>query len=191
MAHKVESAPSGRATCRGCKDTIAKGDLRFAEEAQNPYSEEGGTSYRYWHIACAAKKLANEVRDALAGFDGPVEDRDAIDALVRANLRPDTPYAERAGSGRARCRACDVTIKKGELRVAFERVFDSPMGPQKGAAYIHPPCLGRYLEREAERGREAPAREGVLEQVLAHSRLSKEDVEQVRREMGGGPEGSG
>src|SRR5947209_5684823 len=54
MPHKIEPAPSGRASCRGCKAPIAKGDLRFAEELANPYSDEGGTSFRYWHLACAA-----------------------------------------------------------------------------------------------------------------------------------------
>jgi poly [ADP-ribose] polymerase 1 len=183
MPHKVEPAPTGRATCRGCKQAIAKGALRFAEEFQSPYSEEGGTSFRYWHVSCAAKKLANEVGEALARFDGPIDDRESIDAVLRENVRPETPYAERAGSGRARCRGCNTPIKKDELRVAFERMFDSPMGPQKGAAYAHPRCVSRYLEREAEHGREAPDRDDTALKVLANSKLSEEDLDIVRRDI--------
>jgi hypothetical protein len=93
--HKIEPDPSGRAACRGCKQHIPKGALRFAEEFQNPYSEEGGTSYRYWHLACAAVKLANELDEALAQQGGPVEDRESIEALIREHLRA-APAAEPA-----------------------------------------------------------------------------------------------
>src|SRR5579862_6059791 len=127
MPSRVEIAPSGRAACRGCKQTIAKGLPRFAEETANQFSEEGGVSYRYWHLACAAPKMANELVAALTGFEGVIDDRAALDALIAEHLRPESPYAERASSGRAKCRACDETLKKGELRVAFERVFDGPM----------------------------------------------------------------
>jgi hypothetical protein len=185
MPHKIESAPSGRASCRGCKQQLAKGALRFAEETPNPYSEDGGMSYRYWHLACAATKLANELREALAAYEGPVDDRAAIDALVEEHARPEMPYAERATSGRARCRACDTAIRKGELRVAFERVYESPMGPQKAAAYAHPRCVARYLEREVERGRAGMEREEAVRGVVAHSKLAADDLEVVRREMRG------
>jgi hypothetical protein len=78
-----------------------------------------------------------------------------------------------------------VAIKKGELRVAFERTVDSPMGPQKGAAYAHPKCVGRYLERERERGREAPERDEALRSIFAHSKVSADDVDTLRREATG------
>jgi hypothetical protein len=186
MPNRVEIAPSGRAACRGCKQAIAKGLPRFAEEAANQFSDEGGVSYRYWHLRCAAPKMANELAAALVGFEGGIEDRPALDALIAQHLRPESPYAERASSGRAKCRTCDETIKKGELRVAFERVFslvERPMGPQKGAAYTHPKCLGRYLANERERGREAPEREEVIRLVAAHSKLGPEDMEAVANEM--------
>ena len=183
MPHKVEPAPSGRASCRGCKEPIAKGVLRFGEEFQNPYSEDGGASFRYWHLRCAATKMANELRDALRSYEGPVDDRSALDALIEEHVKPETPYAERAGSGRAKCRACDETIKKGELRVAFERAFDGPMGPQKGAAYAHPRCVRNYLDRERERGREASPIDEVVAKVMAGSKLGADDLAELRREM--------
>jgi hypothetical protein len=181
--HKIEPAPTGRAACRGCKKVIEKGTLRFGEEFQNPYSEDGGTSYRHWHLGCAAVKLANEVGEALGRYEGPVEDRESIEALVCEHVRPEMPYAERAGTGRAKCRVCDEMIKKGELRVAFERVFEGPMGPQKGPAYVHPKCAARYLEREIEQGREAPSRDDVVSAVTAHSKVTKNDLDEVVRQM--------
>src|SRR5438067_1446364 len=104
MPHTIEPAASGRATCRGCKSPIAKGELRFGEEYPNPFSEETGMAMRYWHLACAATKLANELRPVLAAYEGPIEKRAELESLVEAYVRPDPPYAERASSGRARCR---------------------------------------------------------------------------------------
>ncbi len=186
MAHKIEPSPSGRASCRACKERIAKDVLRFGEEFANQFSDDGGMAFRYYHLACAAKTHANELKAALAEYDGEVPDREALDALIATHLRPDFPYAERAPSGRARCRGCEVTIKKDELRVAFERVFDTGMGTQKSAAYVHPACLKTYLEKEASLGRDEGGVDSVLERVAAHStKLSAEDLAAVREAAAG------
>ena len=188
MAHKIETAPTGRASCRGCKQTIAKGELRFGEEFQNAYSEDGGMSYRYWHLKCAATKLANELQSAMRNYEGSLDeipDRAEIEALVESHIRPEMPHAERAANGRARCKGCDEAIGKGELRVAFERVFEGPMGAQKGAAYTHPVCAARYLEREKEQGREAPDRATLAALLKQNSKLEADDAETVRRAVMG------
>lgn len=188
MSHKVEIAPTGRASCRGCKQAIAKGTPRFGEEFRNPYSDEGGLSYRYWHLPCAATKMANELAPALAAYEGDLGDvaRAEIEALVREHMKPEMPFAEHAPNGRARCRACDESIAKGELRVAFERTFEGPMGPQKGAAYAHARCLAKYLEREKELGREAPAPADMLATIERHSgdKLAPEDLAALREGLG-------
>jgi hypothetical protein len=183
MPHKVELAPTGRASCRGCKQPLEKGKIRFAEEFANAYSEDGGMSFRYWHLACAATKLANELAPALSAYEGEVEDRATIEALVAEHAKPPMPFAEHAKNGRAKCRACDETIAKGELRVAFERTFEGPMGPQKGAAYSHVKCLRRYLEREVERGQEATPPGVLLAQLEAHAQLAPEDLAAIRQAL--------
>jgi poly [ADP-ribose] polymerase 1 len=186
MSHKVEIAPTGRASCRGCKQAIAKGTPRFAEEFRSPYSEEGGLSYRYWHLPCAGTKAANELAPALAAYEGELEGRAEIEALVREHIKPEMPFAEHAPNGRARCRACDESIAKGELRVAFERTFEGPMGPQKGAGYAHARCLAKYLEREKSSGRDAPAPADLLATVQRHSggKLAPEDLAAMREGLG-------
>jgi len=186
MPHKVELAPSGRASCRGCKKPIEKGSLRFGEEFQNPYSEDKGMSYRYWHLPCAATKLANELAPVLAAYDGEVPDRAALDELVAQHMKPTMPFGEHAPNGRARCRACDESIAKGELRVAFERTFEGPMGPQKGAAYAHAKCLTRYLDREKEQGREAPVPAELAREIEAHGGVGPEDIRAIREALLGG-----
>lgn len=186
MSHKVEIAPTGRASCRGCKQAIAKGTPRFGEEFQSPYSEEGGLSYRYWHLPCAATKMANELAPVLAAYEGEIEGRAEIDAIVREHMKPEMPFAEHAPNGRARCRACDESIVKGELRVAFERTFEGPMGPQKGAAYAHARCLAKYLEREKQFGRETPAPTDLLATIERHSagKLAPEGLAALREGLG-------
>jgi hypothetical protein len=190
MSHKIEIAPTGRASCRGCKETIVKGAPRFCEEFANPYSEDGGMSFRYWHVACAATKLANELAPVLAAHAPVLEDRASIEALIAEHLRPPMPYAEHAPNGRAKCRACDESIAKGEIRVAFERTFEGPMGPQKGAAYAHGRCLPSYLGREKEQGREAVEPQELFRQIEvntaqgANSKVTADDLTALRAAMG-------
>jgi hypothetical protein len=53
------------------------------------------------------------------------------------------------------------------------------MGQEKGLAYAHPGCLGRYLRRERERGRDALERDDAARRVLANSRLGQADRAEV------------
>lgn len=155
MAHTIEVAKSGRAQCRGCRNKIEKGVLRFGEEVPNMFSEEGGTTFRWYHLECAAKgKLANEVRDALKGWTGEVPKREELDKLIAEHLHADYPYAERAANGRAKCRVCDATIAKGDIRVAFERVVETQMGLQRGPGYMHSTCTLGYKDA-AQLGKDA------------------------------------
>lgn len=189
MGHKVEVATTGRAKCRGCKQAVEKGALRFAEEFKNPYSEDGGMSFRYWHLPCAAERLANDLAPALATYEGQVPDREALLELIAQHAKPVMPYAERAPNARAHCRACREGIAKGELRVAFERIYEGPMGPQKGAAYAHARCLPAYLAREVEQGRTAPDAAQLLAELEAHgtgnAKVSAEDLAELRRVLAG------
>lgn len=173
MAHLVEVAKTGRATCRGCGAKVEKGVLRFGEEVPNVFAEEGGTAHRYWHLVCAAKKMANELRDTLQSFADEVPERAALDALIAEHVHPDYPYAERAPNGRARCRVCQEGIKKDQLRVVFERAFDAGMGMTRSAGYMHAACTMRYGDAE-KLGREA-----LSAMLRAHSKISAADVEEV------------
>ena len=181
MAHTIEVAKSGRSTCRGCREKIEKDVLRFGEETPNMFSEEGGTTFRWWHLACAAEKgkLANEVRDALKSFPGPVPDRDELERIIQANLHADYPYAEVAPNGRAKCRVCAEAVAKGTIRVAFERVVETGMGVQRGAGYVHPACVLEF-EDAKNLGKDA-----LLAALKEHSsKLSPEDWEKLVREIG-------
>ena len=179
MAHTIEVAKSGRSTCRGCRAKIEKGVLRFGEEVPNMFSEEGGTTFRWWHLECAATKgkLANEVRDALKSYPGEVPERDKLDKVIADNLHADFPYAERAPNGRARCRVCSETIDKGTVRVAFQRIVETGMGVQRGAGYVHSTCTMAFEDAKNL------GEEQLVKLVREHSKLSAADDAQLAADI--------
>ena len=152
MAHTIEVAKSGRASCRTCKQNIAKDDLRFGEEFVNQFSDSGGTSYRWHHLPCAAKKLPMALKGALEVYEGEVPNRVELDATIetsKAKAKPAAfPYADRAATARSKCIVCHEPIAKGELRVAIEREIDTGMMQTKGAGYMHLACTPSWLDGE-------------------------------------------
>ncbi len=173
MAHTIEVAKSGRAGCRTCRNPIAKGELRFGEESANAFGEPGDMSYRWHHLKCAATKLPDELKSALATFEGEIPDREELAKLMAeavANKPPPFPYADRAPTGRARCQACGEAIAKGALRVAIERELDRGMGATKGAGYLHPACAAAYIEEQGG------THEKLTTELRANTRLPEADL---------------
>jgi poly [ADP-ribose] polymerase len=149
MAHTIETAKSGRAACRTCRKPIAKGELRFGEEAPNQFGESSDASYRWHHLKCAAQKHTDELRATLATFAEPVPERDELERIMAesdAKKPPPFPYADKAPTGRARCQGCSEPIAKDAIRVAFEREIDRGGMVTKGAGYLHPACAAGYVE---------------------------------------------
>src|SRR5262249_13193237 len=142
---------SGRAGCRTCRKPIAKGELRFGEEVENQFADGGETTHRWHHLNCAAGSKTDELRSALAVYEGmAAEQRAELERLMRdagAKRPPPYPHADKAPTGRAKCQGCGETIAKGELRVAFERDIERGMTMTKGAGYLHPKCAAAYMEQ--------------------------------------------
>ncbi|NWF97107.1 MAG: hypothetical protein HXY34_13275 [Candidatus Thorarchaeota archaeon] len=69
----VEPAKSSRSTCRACQKQIQKDELRIGE----PVDFEGHTSYRWYHVACAAKRLGHVDITTLQGHDALSETHQA------------------------------------------------------------------------------------------------------------------
>jgi ferredoxin len=178
MAHTIEVAKTGRATCRTCRQAIQKGDLRFGEETANAFDASGGTMHLWHHLACAAKKKPTQLGEALRSFVGDVPDREALERTIAEEApkqKPLTfPYAERAPTNRSRCGGCEGGIEKGELRVATPRETD--MGGMANAAvrYLHARCA-----------KDAAGGEDVLEALRRNSKgLTGEDLEELSRALG-------
>ncbi len=182
MANVIEEAKSGRASCRTCKKPIAKGELRFGEEAPNAFGDQ--PSMRWHHLACAAAKLPAELKAVLDSYPGDVPDRAGLekamaDSLAKGHAKPGGfPYADKAPTSRARCLQCQQPIEKDSLRVAIEREIDTGMAVTRGAGYMHPGCVSAYLE--AHGGDKAELVGGVR----ANSRLQPSDLDAVVAAMG-------
>ncbi len=182
MANVIEEAKSGRASCRTCKKTIGKGELRFGEEAPNQFGDT--PSLRWHHLACAAAKLPVELKAALDAYDGEVPDRAALDkamaeSIAKGHAKPGGfPYADKAPTGRARCMQCSEAIEKDSVRVAVEREIETGAMVQRSAGYMHPKCVAAYLEAHGgDKG-------ALVEGLKANSRLVPADLDGAIAEIG-------
>jgi hypothetical protein len=143
MPHLFEPASSGRSKCRGCRQAIAKGELRFGEALPNPFGE--GEVTHWFHPACAAYKRPEPLLAALETAD--IGERAALEQAARASLAharlARIDGAERSPSGQAKCRQCHEPIAKDTWRIRLvfheEGVF-SPGG------FVHLACHEAYFE---------------------------------------------
>lgn len=179
MGHIIEPAKSGRAKCRSCKKTIEKGSLRLGEEILDQFGS-GGTTHVWHHVECAAEKKPDQLRAAMAEYDGEIPDRDKLEKKLAESakkLPPGMfPYAENASTGRSKCMACQESIAKDTLRVAIEREVDTGMFKTKGPGYLHPMCAADFTGDK-----------GMFPKVKENSRdLSKEQLAELEAALGSG-----
>jgi hypothetical protein len=143
MPHVVETASSARAKCRGCGGKIDKGELRFGERHPNAFGE--GEMTLWFHVKCAAYKRPEAFLETVAGRT--FADSDALVAAAEFGVAhrrvPRVNGAERAPTGRARCRHCRELIERDEWRIPlvfFEEFRFEPSG------FVHARCAGAYFE---------------------------------------------
>jgi len=144
MGHVIEAAASGRAKCRGCGQVIGKGELRLGERLPNPFAE--GEMTLWFHLQCGAFKRPDILLEALDASHGTVQDAEALRQIARPGLEhrrlPRVDGADRAPSGRARCRQCREMIEKGEWRIRLVYYEEGRFNP---SGYIHVACAPEYL----------------------------------------------
>jgi hypothetical protein len=144
VPHVIEPASSGRAKCRGCDRPIAKDELRFGERLPNAFGE--GEMTLWFHLPCAAYTRPEPFLETSAA-PGAIESASALEAAARFGVAhrrvPRIHGAERASTGRARCRQCREPIGKGEWRIPlvfFEEYRFEPGG------FIHAGCAQPYFD---------------------------------------------
>lgn len=172
MAHVFETAASGRSKCRGCRQPIAKGELRFGENLPNPFGE--GEVTHWFHPGCAAYKRPDAFLEGLAIATQEMPDREALERAARSTLEgprlPRIDGAERSPTSQARCRHCKEPIEKGTWRI---RLMFHEEGNFSPGGFIHLACRKDYFGRE-----------DILDQALHFSRdLSAEDRAALREAM--------
>ena len=174
MANVIEEAKSGRASCRTCKKSIGKGELRLGVEVKTQFSDT--PSMQWHHLLCAASKLPGELKSGLADYAGDVPNRTALDAAMADAVKSGKakpggfPYVDRAPTGRAKCMQCEATIEKAAFRVAVEREVDTGSFVTRGAGYLHPACVLENLENTGG------AIEELIEGLTKNSMLPEPDL---------------
>jgi hypothetical protein len=145
LGNVFEPAASGRAKCRGCGRTLAKGEWRFGERLPNPFGE--GEVTHWFHPGCAAWKRPEALAAGLADAPPDLPDRVDLERIVASSTA--TPRltridgAERSPSSQARCRLCKEPIEKGEWRI---RLVFHEEGTFSPGGFIHMACRTAYFE---------------------------------------------
>ena len=145
MGHTIEPAASGRAKCRGCGELIAKGVLRFGERLENPFAD--GEMTIWFHLLCAAYRRPESMVEFLAAGDADIPEelqaelKKAAGLSLLSHRACRLGKAERASSGRARCRHCREPIAKDSWRLPLmyfeEGVFNT-------SGFVHADCIAGY-----------------------------------------------
>lgn len=151
--YKIEEARSSRSRCRTCRRKIDKGVLRLGVLLEGPY----GTGYLWHHLTCAAKRRFEDVEGAYA--DEAWTEGLAVPELAElAKLkqqaeekkasRPETPYAERAPTGRSKCKHCGEGIEQGAWRVVLGREVQFGNQVRSTPINVHAGCVAAELLAE-------------------------------------------
>ena len=176
MSHVFETAPTGRAKCRGCGEAIAKGEVRFGERLPNPYGD--GEMTLWFHPVCGMYKRPEPFLEALAETEESVEDAERLERLARVGLEHGRLQrldgAARSPSGRARCRSCREPIPKDGWRISLVYYQEGRFEP---AGFIHAGCSHAYFETE-----------DVIDRVAHFAKLTADELDEISRELarGGG-----
>jgi hypothetical protein len=171
MPNVIEPAPSGRSKCRGCAQTIRQEALRFGERLPNPFGD--GEMTLWFHPQCAAYKRPEPFLQSLLETPEDFPDRRQLEQTARRSLAhrrlPRIDGAERAPSGKARCRHCREPIARGNWRI---RLVFYEEGLFTAGGFIHFSCSKTYFETD-----------DVREQVLHFSPdMGLDEREVLRRE---------
>jgi len=146
MPSVIERASSGRAKCRACGQAIAKGEQRFGEALASTYGE--GESLFWFHLGCAACCRPEPLLAVLEQAQPVVAETERARLTVLAQGGLAQPRltrilrAERASSGRARCRHCRESIAQGAWRLALQ-MFEE--GRFNSIGTIHATCAVHYF----------------------------------------------
>jgi hypothetical protein len=149
----IEAARSSRSKCRTCKRKIDKDLLRIGILLEGPY----GTGYLWHHLTCAARRRFEDVEAAYeeqAWAEGvtvpPLDELRKLKEVAekKAAERKSPPWAERAKSGRSKCKHCDELIAQGDWRVILSREVEFFGQVRTGPVNIHTGCVAAELMTE-------------------------------------------
>ncbi|CAD5224652.1 unnamed protein product [Bursaphelenchus okinawaensis] len=138
LPYGAEYAKSNRSSCKSCKDSISKGDLRMSLRLQSRHFD--GLQDNWFHFDCFWGRTKSDINEAtIRGFSWlKWEDQEKIrvrckmiadDPSLAATPKSAVPKVEHAKSGAGRCFDCKEKVPKGDPRVSFR------------ASNYHVPCF--------------------------------------------------
>ncbi|XP_047244775.1 poly [ADP-ribose] polymerase 1 [Girardinichthys multiradiatus] len=191
--YKVEYAKSGRASCKTCKESIAKDSLRLAIMVQSPMFD--GKVPHWHHFSCFWLSAEAQSPADIAGFsDLRWEDQEKVKKAIESGGavgvgRGDQKSAakgektlnnfavEYAKSNRSTCKGCEQKIEKDQIRVSKKTV--DPEKPQLGLIdrWYHTACFVSRREELVFRHEYSAA------QLKGFNALRAEDKEELKKKL--------
>ncbi|XP_062857542.1 poly [ADP-ribose] polymerase 1 [Trichomycterus rosablanca] len=190
--YKAEYAKSGRASCKKCKENIAKDSLRMAIMVQSPMFD--GKVPHWHHFSCFWLQAAVQTPSDISGFsdlrwDDQEKVKKAIETGEAVGGKSDKKGAakgvktlndfavEYAKSNRSTCKGCEQKIEKDQIRVSKKSV--DPEKPQLGLIdrWYHTGC---FVSRREELMFKP---ECSAAQLKGFAALKAEDQEELKKRL--------
>ena len=115
-SYLVEYSPSGRAKCKGCKEAIAKDDLRFASVSSSSAAAGGHEQkfFKHWHCVTAAQLGSVGSTESLDGYEELLpEDQEVVKLALETNS-PSPRLAQAPAAAAAAATAASESKSKSE-----------------------------------------------------------------------------
>ncbi|XP_016353305.1 poly [ADP-ribose] polymerase 1-like isoform X1 [Sinocyclocheilus anshuiensis] len=190
--YKAEYAKSGRASCKKCKENIAKDSLRMAIMVQSPMFD--GKVPHWHHFSCFWLRAAVQSPSDISGFtdlrwDDQEKVKKAIESGGATGGKGEQKGAakgektlndfavEYAKSNRSTCKGCDQKIEKDHIRVSKKTV--DPEKPQLGLIdrWYHTACFVSRREELLFKPEYSAA------QLKGFAALRDEDKEELKKRL--------
>ncbi|KAG7242920.1 hypothetical protein INR49_017610 [Caranx melampygus] len=185
--YTAEYAKSGRASCKKCKENIAKGSLRMAIMVQSPMFD--GKVPHWHHFSCFWQRAAAQSTGDIAGFSAlRWEDQEKVKKAIESGGATGEEWSwrgkslndfavEYAKSNRSTCKGCEQKIEKDQIRVSKKTV--DPEKPQLGLIdrWYHTAC---FVSRREELAFKPEYSAALLKGFNA---LRAEDKEELKKRL--------
>uniref|UniRef100_A0A672QQN9 Poly [ADP-ribose] polymerase n=1 Tax=Sinocyclocheilus grahami TaxID=75366 RepID=A0A672QQN9_SINGR len=190
--YKAEYAKSGRASCKKCKENIAKDSLRMAIMVQSPMFD--GKVPHWHHFSCFWLRAAVQSPSDISGFidlrwgdqekvKKAIESGDATGGkgeqkgAAKGEKILNDFAVEYAKSNRSTCKGCDQKIEKDHIRVSKKTV--DPEKPQLGLIdrWYHTGCFVSRREELLFKPEYSAA------QLKGFAALRDEDKEELKKRL--------
>ncbi|KAM8847132.1 poly [ADP-ribose] polymerase 1 [Synchiropus picturatus] len=192
LLYRAEYAKSGRASCKKCKENIAKDSLRMAIMVQSPMFD--GKVPHWHHFSCFWLRAAAQSTADIAGYsDLRWDDQEKVKKAIESGgavagkgdqkggakgEKSLSDFAvEYAKSNRSTCKGCEQKIEKDQIRVSKKTV--DPEKPQLGLIdrWYHTACFVSRREELAFK----PEYNGA--QLKGFNNLRAEDKEELKKRL--------